>query len=89
MTNSLGVITLHADSAGHFVIPESVRRQLTPGAVIRVEEVDEESLSIRVQPPSERLVWEEGILVFTGELPVDFDWEAYDRQFRDDRIHRS
>ncbi|MCB0114384.1 MAG: hypothetical protein R2873_20105 [Caldilineaceae bacterium] len=89
MTTSTEVITLHVDSAGHFVIPESVRRQLTPGATIRVEEVDDKSLSIRVQPPSERLVWEDGVLVFTGELPDGFDWDVYDQQFRQERVQIS
>lgn len=86
MTTNLEVITLHVDSAGHFVIPESVLRQLAPGTVIRVENVDEDSLSIRVQPPSERLVWEDDVLVFTGELPDSFDWDVYDQQFRQERV---
>jgi bifunctional DNA-binding transcriptional regulator/antitoxin component of YhaV-PrlF toxin-antitoxin module len=89
MATNLEVITLHVDSAGHFVIPESVRRQLAPGAVIRVENVDEESLSIRVQPPSERLIWEDGVLVFTGALPDSFDWDVYDQQFREKRVQLS
>ncbi len=63
------------DKFGRVVIPKAVRDQLGlgPGAVLEIEEGDEEGILLRPLRPEPDLVEDRGVLVFTGEATADLE----------------
>ena len=62
------------DKFGRIVIPKQVRDDLglSPGAVLRVEEV-EDGIVLKPVTDQTALVLEEGVLVFAGEVTGDIE----------------
>lgn len=63
------------DKFGRVVIPKVVRDHLGlgAGAVLEIEEGEEEGILLRPRRPEPDLIEEEGVLVFTGEPTADLD----------------
>lgn len=94
------LIQLHTDEIGRLWIPEDLQARLVPGTVLTVERRENEIVTLRVDiqadvsespedEASARLVWEGGVLVFTGEVSEDFDWEGFENRQREEQIFRN
>jgi len=96
------LINLQVDAAGKVWLPETLQKMLVPGMVLTVASRDNDTIALRVEVQSriskaqsedveslQRLKAEDGVLVFTGTVPENFDWEAFmqeERELRDQSI---
>ena len=82
------LVELYADEIGRLWIPEDLQSRLVPGTVLTVERRENEIVTLRVgiqanvsesheNETSARLVWEGDVLVFTGEVSEDFNWDRH------------
>lgn len=80
------IIQLSLDDVGRILVPAWVREKLglAPGMTLVVENDNEGSVRLRVQPQEQALIREEGILVARGEPLVDLD--DVTRHERDERV---
>lgn len=96
------LITLQVDAAGQVWLPEKLQKMLVPGTVLTVASRDNGTIFLRIevqpslteaQPEATeslcRLKDEDGVLVFTGTVPENFNWEAFmqeERALRDRQL---
>lgn len=64
------------DKFGRVLIPKSVRERLGlgPGAILEIDQQEEDGILLRPRRPEPDLIEEEGVLVFTGEATGDLEW---------------
>ena len=80
-------MNVRIDKAGRFVLPKSVRERLgvKNGGTLTIEE-GPEGVTLKSKSNIPRFVDEDGILVFTGKQPKDFDWEKLRDNEREARL---
>jgi AbrB family looped-hinge helix DNA binding protein len=79
-------MNLRIDSAGRVILPKRIRDRLrlTPGSLLEVEEHPGE-LVLRPAERAPAIVQRDGLWLYVGEVPGDFNW---DTAVEDDREHR-
>jgi AbrB family looped-hinge helix DNA binding protein len=88
------VMTVTIDKFGRVLIPKAIRErlQLTPGAELTLEVHDSHgtapSIELRHEEAKPPLVRKGGLLVFTGKLPDDFDFDEHLKKQREERSRR-
>ena len=96
------LFTLHVDEAGQVRLPEELQKLLVPGTVLTVASRANGAISLRIEVQSRlteaqpegvkslcRLIDEDSVLVITGPMPENFDWEAFmleDRELQDRQL---
>ena len=83
-------MNLKIDSAGRLILPKRIRDRfrLTPGSLLEVEEHPGE-LVLRPAERTPAIVQRDGLWLYVGEVPNDFNWDAAvdeDREQRDREI---
>lgn len=98
MVELIDRVELIVDKFGQISLPKRLQEKLEPGIALVVETRHNGAIGLRIQrmpnsqginessPSAPQLVNKDGVLVVRGEVPADFDWDAF-LQAREAPLH--